>query len=630
MKNKIKQIGIPFILMLILNLGIYYLIPNENFASGISIYYGILFVSALLFGPYGAFGSVAGNFLCDILRGYNIQLAITSEIISFLVAYLAYKSWYGTFKRRNEVTRPKLNNTYNIVLFFGIIVLTGLLLALLNSNLAYIMYPETAPKHDVIILRYFLNYVNSSFIFGIIGIWFFEKIDFIFIPEIASKKFNKKLYEILGLSIIFSLILSFVLNIYFISTELIIVETVIITLLIFVYSRKPINSIIMPKYGRTIPEEITDIFLLTTLIIMILSFIISYDMILISTIEQFLPLEKNEIALSMLTLTDIIVLIFFIPSVTVINYIENKIIAPILSFSEIERFIKENEKIETEGLVNIYSKYIYEQNEIGTLARSYTDLINHNNNYIENLREIEGEKERINAELEIATKIQASTLPTESIETNDFIVTGYSKPAKEVGGDFFDYYQLDDDNLAIVIGDASGKGIPAAILSMITQVIIKQILIHEQDPSEILYSLNNQLSENNPESMFLTLWLGIYNRQTKKLTFSNAGHNPPLIKENNEFKYLNVDSGIVLGIMEDFNYLREEKTLTDEFILYTDGITDANNSDNEMYGEDRLLKFLNEFESDDDPIIPLLNDISSFTKDEKQYDDMTLLYLKIK
>ena len=192
-------------------------------------------------------------------------------------------------------------------------------------------------------------------------------------------------------------------------------------------------------------------------------------------------------------------------------------------------------------MVNVYSKYINEDNEIGTLAQSYTDLIEHNNNYIENIHEIEGEKNRAEAELDIATKIQASALPTEAIETNEFIVDGYSNPAKKVGGDFFDYYMIDEDNLAIVIGDASGKGVPAALLAMTTKVMIKQILKHEKNPSEVLYSLNNQLSENNSESMFLTLWLGIYNKTTKKLIFSNAGHNPPLIKENSRFKYLKID-----------------------------------------------------------------------------------------
>ena len=264
------------------------------------------------------------------------------------------------------------------------------------------------------------------------------------------------------------------------------------------------------------------------------------------------------------------------------------------------------------------------------MARSYTELITFNNNYIENINEIEGEKERIKAELDIATKIQAANLPTKGIKNENYTVNGYSKPAKEVGGDFFDYYKLDEEHLAIVIGDASGKGVPAAILAMISQVMIKQLLKHNQDPSRVLYLLNNQLSENNPESMFITLWLGIYNRTTKELVFSNAGHNPPLIMENDKFKYLDIDTGLVIGIMEDFDYVTEEIILSDEIVLFTDGITDANNDKNEMYGEDKLLNFFNEFKSENDPIRPLLDNIHDFTKDAEQFDDMTLLYLKIK
>jgi sigma-B regulation protein RsbU (phosphoserine phosphatase) len=373
-----------------------------------------------------------------------------------------------------------------------------------------------------------------------------------------------------------------------------------------------------------------NIFQLTILFIIIIGIIISYDHILIAAIADFLPLDMNEVVISMMILIDILLLIFFIPSFAVLKYIEINVIEPILSFSKIENLIHENEKIDSEKLVEIYSEFVTEETEIGTLARSYTDLINFNNNYIENIRKIEGEKERIKAELNIATKIQAANLPTVSIDNDEYVVNGYSQPAKEVGGDFFDYYQLDENNLAIVIGDASGKGVPAALLAMISQVMIKQLLKSELDPSKVLYSINNQLCENNLETMFITLWLGIYNKTTKRLTFSNAGHNPPLLKENGEFRYRDIERGIVLGLLDDFEYVNEEITLADEIVIYTDGITDANNNDDERYGKDRLLNFFNGFKLDKDPIRPLLDDINDFTRDAKQYDDMTLLYLKIK
>ena len=412
--------------------------------------------------------------------------------------------------------------------------------------------------------------------------------------------------------------------------NIILMELTVICLILFTYLTKPLTSNIVDSKNKSIPEKIMAIFLLTTLSLVIIGIIISGDTTLINAFDKLLPLDKSEVVISMMTFMDILLLVFLIPSITVLRYVERKVINPIISFAQIEEFINENEKIESEGLVELYSKYIDEKTEIGTLARSYTELINFNNHYIKNIHEIEGEKERIKTELDIATRIQAANLPVESIKTDNYIVNGYSKPAKEVGGDFFDYYQLDEDHLAIVIGDASGKGVPAAILAMISQVMIQQLLKHNQDPSRVLHLLNNQLCEKNSESMFITLWLGIYNKTTHELIFSNAGHNPPLIKENGKFEYMNINSGIVLGIMEDFDYVTENEILTEELVIYTDGITDANNPNNEMYGEDKLLKFFNEFESDKDPIRPLLSDIHKFTKDAEQFDDMTLLYLKIK
>ena len=628
MNNKVKQIGIPFILTLVFNLGIYY-ITGQNFGSGITPHTGVILVSGLIFGPYGAFGCAISNIFCDIIRGYNPIFSISTDIISFCISYLGYKLWYEKYKNRTEITKPKLNNTSDILLFLGIILVCGLIYALFIGNAYYLTYSQTSSMHHIIIIRYYLNFINSSFIFGIIGMWLSNRIDYTYIPKKSQKKLNKKLYQIIGFLLILTIILILIIDYSgVLNNTIIIFECIILFIILILYLKKPITADVATKNSKSIPEEMMNIFHLTTLIIITIGIIISYDSTLISALDDIIPLTKTEISISMMLLMDILLLIFFLPSLAVLRRVEIKVIEPILSFSKIENFIHENEKIKTDGLIKIYSKYINENNEIGTLARSYTDLINFNNHYIENIYEIESEKERIKTELDIATKIQASNLPTEAIKNDEYIIDGYSKPAKEVGGDFFDYYKIDDDNLAIIIGDASGKGVPAAILAIITQVMIKQLLKHEKNPSKVLYLLNNQLCENNSESMFITLWLGIYNKTTKKIIFSNAGHNPPLVKDNDEFKYLDINSGIVLGIMEDFDYINEEISFSKEIVLYTDGITDANNDNNEMYGEDRLLNFFNKFESDDDPIIPLLNNIHNFTQGEEQFDDMTILYLK--
>ena len=631
MNDKLKKIMIPFILMIIFNLGIYYFDKGQNFGGGFSPHVGILIISGLILGPYGALGSVAGNLLCDLIRGYNQSLILLSAISGFLVSYLGYKIWYTTFKSKREITNPKLNNTNNVILFLAITIFCSALYSEFHGALFYLICPETIPMINIIEHRYFLNSTNSTFIFGIIGFWISNKQNFFHVPETSKNKEHPKFYEITGILFTLSLLIIVIMDYGFYSNNTIILtQLIVLYLFSAIYSKRPITSDVIINNAKSVPEVIMNRFQITILCIVIFGIILSYDDILIAAIAYSLPLNENEIIILMMAFIDILLLLFLIPSLTVLKYIEKKVIEPISSFSKIKNLIHENEKIETDKLVDIYSRYINEETEIGTLARSYTDLINFNNNYIENIKEIEGEKERIKTELDIATKIQAANLPTQSIKTENYIINGYSHPAKEVGGDFFDYYKLDDEHLAIIIGDASGKGVPAAILAMNSQGMIKQLLTHNPNPSRVLYLLNNQLYEKNSESMFITLWIGIYNTTTKELIFSNAGHNPPLIKENNEFKYLPIDSGIVLGIVEDFEYVTEKIILTDELILYTDGITDANNSKNEMYGENRLLNFFNEFKNNDDPILPLLNDIDKFTEDCKQFDDMTLIYLKIK
>ena len=615
--------------MLIFNLGSYYFMMGENFGEGFSPHVGLLAISGLLFGPYGAIGSVLGNTLCDLIRGYNPGLTATSEIVSLGVSLLAYKLWYEPIKSRPQANPPRLNNTSNILLFFGIVITCSLLFALINKKLFYLMHPETISFNMQIGIRYFVNFINSGFLFGIIGILISRRIDFVHVPKKSKKKLNKKLYQGIGIVLAISTLTILITDYYLdISETIMVIEVIVLTSLIFLYTTKPITSNISEITFISIPEKIMNIFLLAILFIVILGMLISLDQTFIKAIdEMILPIDFYEIKLSIMIFIDILLIIFFIPSIAVLKYVEHEVIYPITSFSKIEKFIKKGYKIESKGLKDVYSNYLNKEDEIGMLARSYTDLINFTNEYIENIHEIESEKERIKAELDIAEKIQKSNLPTNSIENEDYTVYGFSKPAKEVGGDFYDHYPIDEDNVALIIGDASGKGVPAALLSTISQTIIRQLLKSETDPSKVLYMLNNQLCENNTECMFVTLWLGIYNNKTKNITFSNAGHNSPLIIENGQFRALKVDSGIVLGIMNDYEFITEKINISKGIIVYTDGITDAKNSNDEFYGENRVIDFLNNHTFENKVITKLLQDIDKFTGTEKQFDDMTLLLL---
>ncbi len=339
-------------------------------------------------------------------------------------------------------------------------------------------------------------------------------------------------------------------------------------------------------------------------------------------------ISKDTVYLYLLLLLNVLVAIFFIPTYFIIRYIEKTIVKPLISFSKIESRIKHGEIIESNDLLEIYSKYAKEDNEIGMLSRSYMNLVKYNNDYIENIKNIETEKQRIKTELRIARNIQNSILPTESIKNENYCLTGFSQPAKEVVGDFYDYYELDDEQVLIVIGDSSGKGVPAAIFSTIIQNSIEQLSPYEKDPAKMLYSINNNVCNKNTEVMFITLWIGIYNKNTHELLFSNAGHNPPLVKEDDKFVELEIESGLVLGIYENFEYKNEKIFLDSELLLYTDGITDAQNDEKELYCADRMINFLNS-ENNKNTIKDLIDNINDYCGNQEQYDDMTLVHLKI-
>jgi len=630
MDNRIKKTLVPFFMMMIFNLGTY-MITGTNFSEGVAPHVGLLPISGILFGPYGAIGAVIGNAICDLIRGYSIESTISSEIISLGIALMAYKIWYQKFKYIHVSSKPKLNNTTQIILFLGIILLTSTVFSLLIKQSDYILYPETHSINMLIGVRYFVNFLNSAFIFGIIGIKLSKYIDFVHIPKTSDKKINEELYVVLLILIVIFTIAALVIDKQIrTNVSFIIIEIAILVILIWTYALKPVNIKISKTPFNSIPEKIMNIFFLATLIIICLGIIISFDDMLISRIDDFLPLNYSEIAISIMMLTDILLIIFFVPSIAVLRYVENKVVNPLINFSKIEKFIKKGDKIETEGLINTYSNYLDDDTEIGNLARSYTNLINFTNDYIENIHTIESEKKRIETELEIAKKIQQAILPTESIENNDYCISGFSIPAKEVGGDFYDYYPIDDENIAIIIGDASGKGVPAALLSTVSQSIIRQLIKIEKDPSKVLFSLNNQLCENNPEFMFITLWIGIYNKNTNIITYSNAGHDRPLINDNGDIKFLEMNAGIVLGIMKDFEFEKEELEITKGLLLYTDGITDEKNINEEFYGEKRLQEFLMNNPFDKNIISSILDDISNHIGGYEQFDDMTLVILEKK
>ena len=242
---------------------------------------------------------------------------------------------------------------------------------------------------------------------------------------------------------------------------------------------------------------------------------------------------------------------------------------------------------------------------------------------------------RIDKELEYAKQIQLSALPTNFPEDEDFGIYAQMIAAKEVGGDFYDFYKLNDTTVAFLAADVSGKGIPAAMFMMTAKTIIKDLAESGMAVNEIFSKANEKLCENNESGMFVTAWMGILDLKTGNLQFANAGHNPPLLKRaDGSFAYLKTRAGFVLAGMEGVRYRVAELTLApgDRLFLYTDGVPEATNADNKLYGEDRLLDFMNQNSTVEAKALlqRLKANIDEFVGDAPQFDDITMLLLDYK
>ena len=338
----------------------------------------------------------------------------------------------------------------------------------------------------------------------------------------------------------------------------------------------------------------------------------------------------QEYILNAVVATAAIVIVFI---AIFMGYMYKNMIAPIhLIAGEAEKFVENNAEI-SDKLDTIKTK-----DEIQKLSESVLKMEIGIKEYIANITRITAEKERIGAELNVAKQIQADLLPSifpAFPERSEFDIFASMDPAKEVGGDFYDFFMVDDDHLVFLIADVSGKGVPAALFMVIAKTLIKNQVLKGDEPFEVFETVNNQLCENNKEGMFVTAWMGMLEVSSGKLTYVNAGHNPPAIKrEDGTFRYLKCAPGFVLAGLEGIGYQQENIQLQkgDSIYLYTDGVTDTINVKEEMYGEDNLEKVLNANREEAPEIIlnAIKKELEEFAGEAEQFDDVTMLCMKYK
>lgn len=531
-------------------------------------------VFGIAFGFWGAIGCTIANFAADIISGENIILCICGFFLQFLYGYLPYLMW-------KYISRGDDNERLRIGSF------------------------------DMLLKYIFVVLADSVFMMFSLAV----------------------LFRIFGISNIISpLTLFLFLN----NFDFCII--IGIPLLLVIYRTRQYIQCIRSGKDR---KNVLHISLNERMLLGIVTIGIIVGCLLGTIVFEFVDHAGHtmlEVWNRVYVVVGVAVNVFFLISFIILRFIEKNITLPIERLAEIsEKYSSQSSGFDNEMMIKECEKFCDNKTEVGYLARSYVQMVKNIDAYIEDIKNMTAEKERIGAELTVARKIQSEMLPHDFdifSPRDDFRIYADMSPAKEVGGDFYDFYMLNNHTAVFLIADVSDKGIPAAMFMMKSKTIIKDLAESGLEPDEIFTKANEKLCENNDAGMFVTAWLGILDLKTGLMKFANAGHNPPLVcQRNGRFEYMKERSGIVLACMEGIKYRKNEIQLEvgAQLYLYTDGVTEAADSDGQLYGEERLLELLNSVEKSEPKDICkyVKGDVDKFVGSAPQCDDITMLAVNL-
>lgn len=308
----------------------------------------------------------------------------------------------------------------------------------------------------------------------------------------------------------------------------------------------------------------------------------------------------------------------------------------VLPIEDLAAHLREYGRTKDAGIAQLIHGEKFPSDEVGDLASATESMIEQIHEHVERVSHLSAERERTASELAVAHRIQVSSLPpVEAPYTgqNRFSLAASMNPAKAVGGDFYDFFMVDEDHCAFLIADVSGKGVPAALFMMHAKTLLRQLLSLGMPPAEAMSRANDGLVKNNDEDMFVTVWLGVLDTRTGKLDYSNGGHNPPLMRRaDGGVEWLRERSGFFLGSFEGIDYRGKELLMApgDTLLLYTDGVTEAIDVDERCYGDERLHDLLEHMgdEAPADIIERVRQDVAAFADKAEQADDITILALR--
>ncbi|MDO4961253.1 MAG: SpoIIE family protein phosphatase [Eubacteriales bacterium] len=602
-------------------------------------------VLGILFGIPGAIGCALGNVVGDLMDGTRIYTLCFGFIANFLYSYIAYKLWYTFPEKDGAIALPKIFTFDAVLKFLVIIFIDSLFIAIMIMLLCEDI--GVAPAADTGLLLFYGNFDFAAVlgipVLSVAGnLW-----DGFEIPKRGADNDRLKTANKISSIIIPFVVLEIGIG-YFITSKFgsgVIHSGIarllmyVVMILLFIYALRPRTAEVVDRKQKNVifslKARTTVVFQAIGLVIIVLTGILAYHLS-----HKNAALTRLELWNDVLFVVNVAFNVVFAVILAALYFIERLVTDPIEILSEmVERFSK-NDHLNTEenNKIRETCRTIESKDEIQALAMGFDNMVGEVEDYVRNLRDITAEKEKTRAELELAKNIQAGALPKEfpPFEGHDEIELYASMtPAREVGGDFYDFYYIDDDHFALTIADVSGKGVPAALFMMVSKVLLKNMAMRMLSPGEILTAANHQLCENNAAEMFVTVWLGIYEISSGRLVCANAGHEFPAIKRaDGSFELYHDKHSFVLAGMDGMKYKEYELVLGkgDIVFVYTDGVAEATDTENELFGTGRMLDALNAAAGTEPrEIIEEVNkSIDRFVKDAPQFDDITMLAMKVK
>jgi len=350
--------------------------------------------------------------------------------------------------------------------------------------------------------------------------------------------------------------------------------------------------------------------------------------------------EIYETRLHYVIVVSIAALILMVISLFLMNaWLKRRVVDPLQRLKDTAgSFVESTRHAASPDDLVIADPDIHTQDEMEALSNSITEMFADMKHYMTDLVNITMEKERIGAELNVATQIQADMLPNifpAFPERDDINIYASMTPAKEVGGDFYDFFFVDHDHLAIVMADVSGKGVPAALFMVIAKTLIKSVFQNGGEAGEALADVNDRLCEGNEAGLFVTVWMAVIDLKTGEGVSLNAGHeHPALCKAGGDYELVVYRHSVAVAAMEGmvFQERRFKLDMGDKLFVYTDGVPEATNAENELFGTDRMIEALNKNKDKSlkEQVDGMKESIDEFVKDAPQFDDITMLCFEYK